>query len=186
MSRDALWQARPDAAAIAAGAAAGGARWLELQQQEAEQAEREKKADLVRRARAEIEGRGGGGAEAETAARPQLRAAQSMVVHRSAHPEDSVRSREGLGPQPEARPRERPGSAEAKRSALDAVGEAADEDDGPAAEAEGDAAAPNGSGLTWIDWCVDHLICCRADRLEQGCAACGCSQAVHPRGSPWL
>ena len=165
-----LWQARPDAAAIAAGAAAGGARWLELQQQEAEQAEREKKADLVRRARAEIEGRGGGGAEAETAARPQLRAAQSMVVHRSAHPEDAVRSREGLGPQPEARPRERPGSAEAKRSALDAVGETADEDDGlEAAEADEDAAGTADSGLTWIDWCVDHLICCRVDRPDWLC-----------------
>ena len=170
MSCDALWQARPDAAAIAAGAAAGGARWLELQQQEAEQAEREKKADLVRRARAEIEGRGGGGAETETAARPQLRAAQSMVVHRSAHPEDAVRSREGLGPQPEARPRERPGSAEARRSALDAVGETADEDDGPAAaEADEDPAGTAGSGLTWIDWCVDHPICCRVDRPDWLC-----------------
>ena len=159
MSRDALWQARPDAAAIAAGAAGGGARWLELQQQEAEQAEREKKADLVRRARAEIEGGGGGGAEAETAVRPELRAAQSMVVHRSALPQDAVRSREGLGPQPEARPRERPGSAEAKHSALDAVGETADED----------AAGTADSGLTWIDWCVDHLICCRVDRPDWLC-----------------
>ena len=111
-----------------------------------------------------------GGAEAETAVRPELRAAQSMVVHRSAHAEDAVRSREGLGPQPEARPRERPGSAEAKHSALDAVGETADEDDGPAAaEADEDAAGTADSGLTWIDWCVDHLICCRVDRPDWLC-----------------
>eukprot|EP01045_Picozoa_sp_COSAG04_P005954 COSAG04_NODE_285_length_18117_cov_10.869797_7_plen_463_part_00 len=82
----------------------------------------------------------GGVMVTDAPARPELHAAQSMVVQRPKNADESVRSHDSIGPQPAAKPRSRPRSAQNKRSRRDELAVAAAEYDQEAAVAAQDGA----------------------------------------------